>query len=153
MNLTTTTVARSLAAYLAPHFPDITFYEDPNQQKTITPCMFLQQRGSKIDRETGGYWMRTIRFDLVYIVDYNLPNMQELYVKALEMLDLALKVFPYTDGESTHLHLIRTYQREGTIDLDALHYKFELRERVSIPENAVKMREIEEYSEEVNQWE
>lgn len=147
MNFTVSTIARSLATYLAPHFPGVTFYEDPNQQKTVTPCLFLQQRGSKIEKETGGYYLRTIRLDLTYLVDYNLPNMQELYTQALEMLDILLDTFPYTDGDGTQR--IRAYQREGTVDLDAMHYKFELRERVQLPEDEVKMRVIEEYSEEV----
>ena len=42
MNLTVTTIAKSLADYLAPCFPSVAFYEDPNQQGSRTPCMFLQ---------------------------------------------------------------------------------------------------------------
>ena len=30
MNLTVTTIAKSLADYLAPCFPSVAFYEDPN---------------------------------------------------------------------------------------------------------------------------
>lgn len=44
MNFTISTVAKSLADYLAPYFPDVTFYEDPNQQGSKPPCLFLQQR-------------------------------------------------------------------------------------------------------------
>ena len=44
MNLTVTTIAKSLADYLAPCFPSVAFYEDPNQQGSIPPCMFLQTR-------------------------------------------------------------------------------------------------------------
>ena len=38
MNLTVTTIAKSLADYLAPCFPSVAFYEDPNQQGSRTPC-------------------------------------------------------------------------------------------------------------------
>ena len=147
MTFTTTTVARSLAAYLAQFLPGVTMYEDPNQQDTQCPCMFLQQRYSYITRETGVDWyLRRIGLDLTYLVDYNLPNMQQLYQQAAESLDLCMETFPYTDGEGTQL--VRTYDREWRIDLDALHYKFELRERVHVPETVVKMQTMD-YDEEI----
>ena len=46
MNLTVSTISKSLADYLAPSFPGVTFYEDPNQQGTTPPCLCLQQRYS-----------------------------------------------------------------------------------------------------------
>ena len=145
MNFTVKTIAQSLADYLAPAFPGVAFYEDPNQQGTKTPCLFVQQRYSNLKKEVGGYWMRHIGLDLTYLVDYNLPNMQQLYQKAAEQLDILLDTFTYSDGEETHR--IRAYEREWRIDLDALHYKFELRERVSLPQEFAKMQEIEEYDE------
>lgn len=149
MNFTVSTIAASLAAYLAPVFPGVVFYQDPNQQGTESPCMFLQQRYSNIKLETGGYWLRTIGLDLTYLLDYNLPNMQQLYQQAAESLDLAMETFPYSDGTSEGTVQIRAYQREWRIDLDALHYQFEIRERVSIPETWPKMESIQEYNEEV----
>ena len=56
---------------------------------------------------------------------------------------------PYTDGILTEPTQIRTYEREWRIDLNELHYQFEIRERVSIPKEAVKMQTIEKYQEEV----
>ena len=44
MNFTVSTIAKSLADYLAPNFPGVTFYEDPNQQGSRSPMLFLQQR-------------------------------------------------------------------------------------------------------------
>ena len=54
MNLTVTTIAKSLADYLAPCFPSVAFYEDPNQQGSRTPCMFLQTRYNYLTWWAGG---------------------------------------------------------------------------------------------------
>lgn len=148
MNFTIQTIAKSLANYLASSFPGVTFYEDPNQQGSKPPMLFLQQRYSYIEKETGGFWKRRIGLDLTYLVDYNLPDMQQLYQAAAEALDLAMETFPYNDGTSTGTVLLRTYEREWRIDLDALHYRFELQERVSIPKSYVKMQTMD-YDEEL----
>ena len=67
MNLTVTTIAKSLADYLAPCFPSVAFYEDPNQQGSRTPCMFLQTRYNYLTLETGGFWRRRLGLDLTYL--------------------------------------------------------------------------------------
>ena len=54
MNYTVETVADSLSDYLKVFLPEFSFYQDPNQQGTKIPCMFLQQRYSNIKLETGG---------------------------------------------------------------------------------------------------
>ena len=143
MNFTLSTVAQSLAAYLAPSFPGVTFYVDPNQQGTQTPCMFLQQRYSYPKLRQGGRWLRQIGLDLTYLVDYNLPNMQQLYQTAAETLDLAMETFPYMDETTEEETLLRTYDREWRIDLDAMHYKFELKVWVELPEPIVPMETMD----------
>ena len=148
MNFTVSTIAKSLADYLAPVFPDVKFYEDPNQQNSRPPMLFLQPRGSNLTREMGQYWIRHIRLDLTYLLDYNLPNMQQLYQDAAEALDLVMETFPYSDGVGTAL--IRTYDREWSIDLDAMHYRFEIRERVMLPEAFNPMQTMD-YHEEVSE--
>ena len=146
MNFTVSTIAASLAAYLSPLFPGVTFYQNPNQQGTDAPCMFLQQRYSFVKRRTSGQWLRTIGLDLTYLEDYNLPNMQELYQAAVETLDGAMDAFPYSDGTSTATVL--TYDRDSRIDLDAMHYKFELRVVVEQPQTGTPMQTMD-YNEEV----
>lgn len=148
MNLTVSTISKSLADYLAPSFPGVTFYEDPNQQGSKPPMMFLQTRTNRLTLETGGYWLRTLGVDLVYLLEYNLPNLQQLYQAAGEQLDLVMDTFPYSDGTTEGTVLLRTYDREWNIDLDELHYRFELRERVSVPQEYVKMQAMG-YNEEV----
>lgn len=147
MNFTISTIAKSLADYLTPLFPGVTFYEDPNQQDSKPPMMFLQQRYAHIEpRRNNGYYLRRIGLDLTYLLDYNLPNIQQLHQQAAERLDLLMETFPYSDGTDTTL--LRTYDREWRIDLDALHYKFELQVFVEIQETAVKMQTMD-YNEEV----
>lgn len=147
MNFTISTIAQSLAAYLAPTLPGVTFYQDPNQQGTQTPCAFLQQRYSHITPYPGGRLLREIGLDITYLEDYNLPDLQTRYVAASEALDMVMETFPYSDGTETGL--IRTCERESTIDLDALHYKFEIKVFVTQPETAVKMQKIDELNEDV----
>ena len=130
-------IASQIALYLAPMFEGVTFYEDPNQQDSVTPCIFIQQRYAEVTIETGGYFKRTIGLDLTYLEDYNLPNLQELYQAAAEKLDLALETFAYKGKP------IRTHGRKWNIDLDALHYKFELVERVYIPREENAMTNLE----------
>ena len=148
MNLTVSTISKSLANYLAPSFPGVTFYEDPNQQGSKPPMMFLQSRTNRLELETGGYWRRIMGVDLVYLLEYNLPNLQQLYQIAGEQLDLLMETFPYSDGTTDGTVLLRTYDREWNIDLDELHYRFEIRERVSIPQEYVKMQTMD-YNEDI----
>ena len=134
MNFTVNTISKSLATYLKPLLPNITFLQNPTQQNEDNlPCMFLQQRYSNIELQTGGYYYRKIGLDLTYLENYNLVNLQELYQQVAEFLDLNMECFPYSDGENAEKTMIRTYNREWRIDLDALHYKFEIRERVVYP--------------------
>ena len=91
MNLTVTTIAKSLADYLAPCFPSVAFYEDPNQQGSRTPCMFLQTRYNYLTLETGGFWRRRMGLDLTYLEDYNRPDLQQRYQRAGENLDLLMR--------------------------------------------------------------
>ena len=153
MNLTVSTLARSLADYLAPVLPGVAMYEDPNQQGSQPPCMFLQTRYNRLKLEMSGYWLRTLGLDLTYLLDYNLPDLQQQYQAAAEALDLVMETVPDSDGSGEGQALLRTYDREWTVDLDAMHYKFELRERVTVPKPDVpKMQELElhQYMEEAD---
>lgn len=150
MTFSMTTFARSLAAYLATVLPGVAMYEDPNQQGTRCPCMFLQTRYSYTERRRAerDCYFRRIGLDLTYLEDYNLPDLQRRYQAAAEALDPVMETVPYSYGEDEPPALLRTYNREYTIDLDAMHYKFELQVSVSIPRDEVKMQTMD-YDEEV----
>ncbi len=49
MTFTVSDVAKSLADYLSPHFPGVTFYEDPNQQGSAPPA----RRSRRGNQSTG----------------------------------------------------------------------------------------------------
>lgn len=142
MKFTVTNIARSLADHLAPVLPGVTMYEDPNQQDSRMPCMFLQQRYAYTEKQTGGYYLRRIGLDLTYLEDYNLPDLHRRYLAASEAVDLVMDTFPYQDGETGVTALVRAYNRESTIDLDAMHYKFEVRERVTFPDDGDPMETL-----------
>lgn len=125
MTFSINNVAASLSQYLGPLFPGVTFYQDPVQQSLKTPCAFLQQRNSTIKRRIGSRQYLEIQLDLTYLVDYNLPNMQQLYQQAAAILDENLNSFPYV-GDGTEEAVFLTYDRQWRIDLDALHYNFAL---------------------------
>ena len=146
MTFTTQTIASSLAEHLAPLLPGVVFYENPNQQGTKTPCMFLQQRYGYIDQKQGGRFLRRIGLDLTYLEDYNLPDLQELYQSAVEAIDPFMEKIPYREGEERTL--LHTYEREYRIDLDALHYQFELKVWVTLPKDEPYMQTMD-YHEEV----
>lgn len=148
MNFTITTLGESLADYLAPVLPDVQYNEDPAQQGVDCPCFFLQQRYAYTDRRrsTRGMFLQRIGLDLTYLEDYNLPDLHQRYLAAAGVLDTVMETIEYTDGDGTAL--LRTYERQWTIDEDALHYKFELQVWVSLPETAVKMQTMD-YDEEV----
>jgi hypothetical protein len=146
MTFATANLAASLAAYLAPYFPGVTFYPGPNQQGTEPPCMFLQQRYNYPDLQQDGRRRLRIGLDLAYLLDYNLPNMQLQYQEAADTLNVVMETFPYSDGADTAL--LRTYDKEARIDLDALHYKFEVRVWVSLPETPVMMQTMD-YTEDI----
>lgn len=141
MTFTIEHLARSLADYLAPELPGVTFYEDPNQQGSDTPCMFLQQRRAEIKARTGGRFLRKLYLDLVYLEDYNRPDLEQVYLRAAEMLDRVMETFPYQEeGESA---LLRTRHREWNIELDALHYKFDIQVWAVPQEPFNPMREMD----------
>lgn len=141
MTFTVSNVAKSLAGYLAPHFPGVTFYEDPNQQGSAPPMMFLQQRYAYTDRRLAGRFLRRIGLDLTYLVEYDLPDMQRQYETAAETLDLLMDSFPYAENGETALLL--THDREWSIDPDAMHYRFELREWVTLPDDFIPMETMD----------
>lgn len=143
MTFTLTTLARSLANYLSPTLPGFTFYEDPNQQHLDPPCAFLQTRYGRWEQEVGGYWIRTLGLDLTCLEDYNLPDLQQRYQRTAEALDEVMALFPYSDGSDKSPVLLRAHDRDWRIDLDVLHYKFELRLRVSRRVEVARMQDME----------
>ena len=137
MTFTVENLASAMSSYLGELLPDVTFYEDPRQQKTNLPCAFIQVISSDVKLGRTKSLLRTLRLDLTYLEDFNLTDLQTRYQRVSEILDLNLETFPYEEG------LIRTYNRTAQIDLDALHYKFELRLWMLPEEDAAFMQSLE----------
>ena len=150
MTFTMQDLTRSLAGYLAPDLPRMTFYDNPNQQGTKPPAMFLQRTRAKIALKMGGRFLRQLGLDLICLVDYNQVNMDDQYTRIAETLDELMETFPYSSGEDGKRIFLRTYERNWNIQDDALHYKFDLKLWVTRSEDAVLMRSIQAYHEEVS---
>lgn len=146
MKFTIKNVADSLAAYLAPVLPGVTFYDNPRQQGTKTPCVFIQQRSGGIKPKIGGRFLRTIRLELEMLLEYNGTDMQQRYEAVAEELDRVMETFPYKD-EDGETALIRTYNREGRITLNSMVYRLNLQileypEKNYVPMQTMKQNEV-----------
>ncbi len=150
MTFTMQALTHSLADYLAPALPGFTFYDNPNQQGTQTPAMFLQRTRAKISKRLGGRFLRQLGLDLVCLADYNVSDMDDQYTAVADVLDELLDTFPYRGGEDGESALLRTYERNWYIQDDALHYKFDLKLWVSRGEDEALMRSIQCCIEEVS---
>jgi len=143
-------LTRSLAGYLAPDLSGVTFYDNPNQQGTKPPAMFLQRTRAKIALKMGGRFLRQLGLDLVCLVDYDQVDMDDQYTRIADILDELMETFPYSNEGAGRSILLRTYERNWTIQDDALHYKFDLKLWVTRSEDAALMRSIQAYHEEVS---
>lgn len=164
MTFTMETLAHSLADYLAPVLPGVTFYSSPNQQGG-QPAMFLRRTNAWISPKLDDRFLRTLGLDLVCTADFNQVDMDNQYVHIAEVLDEVMGTFPYCNriGEesallrtysrvirnSTQVALLRTYERRWEIIDSVLHYKFDLKIWVSKAEDVLLMRSIQSYHEEV----
>lgn len=142
MIYTISQISKSLAEYLAEYFPNASFYEDPIVQSQNEEMLFLQVRNASIEKGTSGFYLWTLRLDLVYLLPMNGPALQERYQAAAEILDITMDHFPYISpsGESQIVH---AENRNWTIDLNELHYRFDIVARVSKQDLGELMRVLQ----------
>lgn len=148
MTFTMPALSRSLAEYLAPSLPDVTFYADPNQQGTASRALFLRQTNARITSQTGGRFLRRLGLDLVYLEQLNSVDAETRLQAAADVLDQRMETFPYSSGEEKAV-LLRTYERHWEIMDSTLHYKFDLQLWLTYQEDAALMMSIEELNMEV----
>lgn len=136
----------AIASAVQHALPDTTIYQNPKQQGTTLPCAFITYRNAnKTDKQIGNRFMRALQYDIVYMVDYNLTNLNELYLSAADALDQSLELFSFPNANP-----IRTLNRTWFVELSSLHYQFDIKARVSLPEDSEKM-EVMDITEEVNE--
>lgn len=131
-DFTLTELNQAVASAVSAAVPGVNIYDNPNQEGTELPAVFITYRGEQLlERQIGNRWMRTVRFDVVYMEELNAPNMGDLYRAAAESLDYALDTVPLSDGTP-----LRVLNRSWFVELDALHYQFDVKVRVAKPETA-----------------
>ena len=150
MIFTMQALSRSLADYLAPALPGVTFYDNQHQQGTQTPSVFVQRTKAKIVKKLGGRFLRQLGLDLVTLVDYNQVDMDDQYTRMVDVMDEMLDTFPYQNAGGGESAILRTYERNWYIQDQTLHYKFDLKIWVSREEDDVLMQSIQSYNEEVS---
>ncbi len=148
MTFTMPALSRSLADYLAPSLPDVSFYADPNQQGTASRALFLRQTNARITSQVGGRFLRRLGLDLVYLEQLNSVDAETRLQAAADVLDQRMETFPYSSGEEKAV-LLRTYERHWEIMDSTLHYKFDLQLWLTYQEDAALMMSIEELNMEV----
>ena len=148
MIFTMPALSRSLADYLAPSLPDVSFYADPNQQGTASRALFLRQTNARIAKQVGGRFLRRLGLDLVYLEQLNSVDAETRLQAAADVLDQRMETFPYSSGEEKAV-LLRTYERNWEISDSTLHYKFDLQLWLTYEEDAALMMSIQELNMEV----
>lgn len=143
MIFTMPALSRSLADYLAPELPGASFYADPNQQGTKSPALFLRQTFAKLSPQPGGRLLRRLGLDLVYLDRFYTVKEESRLQAAADVMDQTLETFPYSAERGGEPVQLRTYDRRWDIADSALHYKFELRLRLTQAEDAALMRSIQ----------
>lgn len=143
MNFTIPLLIDSIAGVLKMQYPTYPVYTGPNQQGTDTPCFFIFVTPSTITDEVGKRWARDIGIDIVFLQQRNIVNGNARIQEIQEYLDENLALFLYTDGEGESIPL-HTYDRDASTEDQELHYKFHVRQRVSLPTAHNPMRVMED---------
>ncbi|MDE6901665.1 MAG: hypothetical protein K2P22_02850 [Lachnospiraceae bacterium] len=149
MIFTMPALARSLANYLAPELPGTSFYADPNQQGTRSPALFLRQTTARLSPQPSGIFLRRLGLDLVYQEQFHTVREDSRLQAVADVMDQLLETFPYVAEGGGQPVILRTYDRHWEITGNVLHYKFQLRLRLTRAEDVALMRSIQELNMEV----
>ncbi|MDR0817959.1 MAG: hypothetical protein LBN43_00070 [Oscillospiraceae bacterium] len=118
----TQALARAIKNVLGENF---CVYSSPTVQGDL-PCVyitFIPTSGVKHNRV--GHALRYIMVDLVYLSDFNLPNLDDEYSGVVDGFDNVFEFFSFTDTDD-NTHILRTRDRTWNYDRSGLHYKFRL---------------------------
>lgn len=134
-------LTQAIAGTLNEHFNGIPVYSNPNQQDTEIPCFFITFMPSSIDEQIDGFFLQKIGVDIVYLDEYNIPDLYDRYSGIAQTMDEVMAWIPFGH------RVLHTSKRKWKIDLSALHYQFEIKVRVSKGRNNPAMKQISGISE------
>ncbi len=140
MNFTIKNLINSLAGVLTAQY-DYPVYASPNQQGTDFPCFFIFLMPSTVAQQVDNRYYRDLGIDIVFVQQRNIVNGYAEIQAIQDYLDANLETFAYSDGTGTAM--IHTYDREASVEDEELHYKFHIRQRVSLPTTPNPMEELE----------
>jgi hypothetical protein len=142
IEIDTQLIHKSIALLLKSINSNAYIYDNPNQQATKLPAWFITHREPvKIEREIGRAWL-IYSIDLFYMLEYNTPRLFDDYASVADSLNTSLIYLPIFGQENVKTQV---YDREWSLQLDALKYSFTLRFRVK--QNTIldeKMQVIED---------
>lgn len=152
MTYTYENLINSIADQLARLFPDgnggciYPIRQSPTLD-TDYPCFFIFPMLMTLEDEIDSVQRRGSSFDIVFVQQRNIPDQNAGILVIQETLDEGFDMLTYTDGEtSCPLHV---YERSSNIEDQELHYKFTLRQRISLPRDVIYMQTMEENNVEV----
>lgn len=129
--------------------PGVEVHPSPTYRDVPLPAWYINYIPiNGTSQEMGNRFMREFCIDMVYLIEKGDTTAQLQYAEVAEKVDESLLFipFPYVDenGES-QVALLRPFDCQWRIDGTALHYRFSLNLRASLPEGPfAKMETIEE---------
>lgn len=142
MIFTLDNLINSIAGVLKSKYPDYPVYASPNQQGTDFPCFFIFFMPSKVDGQVGGYSMRDLGVDIVFVQQRNIADGNAEIHAIADYLDGVMGLFPYSDGGNEKA-MARTSERQWKVEDGELHYQFHIKKRVALPRGFTKMAGME----------
>lgn len=132
-------VNQAVAAAVTAALPGVTVYDDPRQQGTTLPALFITYAGEQeMCQQVGGRWLARVSLALRYLERKNLPDLGQRYRRAAQALDEGLALLPFPGGRP-----LRPVARRWSVEEGALCYRLELALRLSVLEPEVVMgREV-----------
>ena len=144
MTFTIQHIIESVALHLQATFNSAYPVYDAPTIDTEYPCFYVFLMNPGISDDIIPYGKRDIPLDVVFVQQRNVPNANMKIHKIAETLDEVLDMLPYTDGTEANGQTVyiplHTYERSWSIEDEELHYKFTLRQRVTLPQSGVKMK-------------
>lgn len=136
----------SIAGQLADNFKDVPIYDSPSFN-TSYPCFYVFLVNPKIEDGIDGTYIRDTMLDIVYIQERDSSAQNVELINVLEKLDECMDMITYVGGDESAL--LHTYERNGNIEDQELHYKLRIKQRMSVDKEHIYMNEMEEENAEI----